>query len=365
MAKQNKIKTIAILTGGGDAPGLNAVIRAAVRTALGQGLTVWGIKNGFGGMVENKMIQLTDESVAGILPRGGTMLGTTNRDNPFSYPQTQAGGVVYTDMSARALANLQQAGIEALIVIGGDGTLKIAAEFYQRGLPVVAVPKTIDNDIPDTERTFGFDTAVGVATDALDRLHTTAESHHRVMVLEVMGRYAGWIALHAGMAGGADCILIPEIPFSTDAVIAKIKERQQRGRQFSLIVIAEGAHAQGGDISIARIVEGSHEKIRLGGIGEKLAREIEGLTGMESRCTVLGHVQRGGTPTAFDRVLSTRYGVAAAQSVLAGNFGIMVSLQKNRIIRVPLAEIAGKASNITPDDELLLAGRAIGVCFGD
>ncbi|HWR09844.1 ATP-dependent 6-phosphofructokinase [Sporomusa sp.] len=361
----NKVKTIAILTGGGDAPGLNAVIRAVVRTALGRGLAVWGIKNGFGGMVENKMIQLTDESVAGILPRGGTMLGTTNRDNPFSYPQTEAGEIVYKDMSAHALDNLRQAGIEALVVIGGDGTLKIAAEFYQMGLPVVAVPKTIDNDIPDTERTFGFDTAVGVATDALDRLHTTAESHHRVMVLEVMGRYAGWIALHAGLAGGADCILIPEIPFNTESVIAKIKERQLRGRQFSLIVIAEGAYAQGGEISIARIVEGSHEKVRLGGIGEKLARQIEALTGMESRCTVLGHVQRGGTPTAFDRVLSTRYGVAAAQCILEGAFGIMVALQKNQIIRVPIVDIAGKANNVTIDNELLIAGRAIGICFGD
>ncbi|HWR44567.1 ATP-dependent 6-phosphofructokinase [Sporomusa sp.] len=365
MAKLNKVKTIAILTGGGDAPGLNAVIRAVVRTALGQGLTVWGIKNGFGGMVENQMIQLTDNSVAGILPRGGTMLGTTNRDNPFSYPKKQDGKIVYQDMSVQAMDNLRQAGIEALVVIGGDGTLKIAAEFYQMGLPVVGVPKTIDNDIPDTERTFGFDTAVGVATDALDRLHTTAESHHRVMVLEVMGRYAGWIALHAGMAGGADCILIPEIPFKTDSVIAKIKERQQRGRQFSLIVIAEGAHPQGGEISIARIVEGSHEKVRLGGIGEKLAREIEELTGMESRCTVLGHVQRGGTPTAFDRVLSTRYGVAAAQCVLDGAFGNMVALQKNQIIRVPIVDIAGKANNVTSDNELLTAGRAIGICFGD
>ena len=361
----NEIKTIAVLTGGGDAPGLNAVIRAVVRTALGRGLTVWGIKNGFGGMVENQMSQMTDVSVAGILPRGGTVLGTTNRDNPFNYPVVRNGQTVYEDKSGQALDNLRQAGIQALVVIGGDGTLKIGAEFYQLGLPVVAVPKTIDNDIPGTERTFGFDTAVGVATDALDRLHTTAESHHRVMVLEVMGRYAGWIALHAGMAGGADCILIPEIPFTMDSILEKIRERQQRGRQFSLIVIAEGAYPQGGDISVARIVEGSHEKIRLGGAGEKLAREIERLAGIESRCTVLGHVQRGGTPTAFDRVLSTRYGVAALECVLDGSFGNMVALQQNQIIRVPIADIAGIAHNVTADNELLQAGRAIGICFGD
>ena len=204
MANANKVKTIAVLTGGGDAPGLNAVIRAVVRTALGQGVRVWGIKNGFGGMVENQIVEMTNDSVAGILPRGGTILGTTNRDNPFHYPVVRDGQVTYEDLSGQALANVRQAGIEALVVIGGDGSLKIASEFYQLGLPVVAVPKTIDNDIPGTERTFGFDTAVGVAAEALDRLHTTAESHHRVMVLEVMGRYAGWIALHAGMAGGAD-----------------------------------------------------------------------------------------------------------------------------------------------------------------
>ncbi|MDF2568880.1 MAG: pfkA2 [Sporomusa sp.] len=365
MTNTNRVKTIAILTGGGDAPGLNAVIRAVVRTALGQGLKVWGIKNGFGGMVENQLIEMTDGSVAGILPRGGTILGTTNRDNPFNYPRKQNDNIIYENMSSQAFSNLRQAGIDAVVVIGGDGSLKIASEFYQMGLPVVAVPKTIDNDIPGTERTFGFDTAVGVATDALDRLHTTAESHHRVMVLEVMGRYAGWIALHAGIAGGADCILIPELPYKTDSIIAKIKERQERGRQFSLIVIAEGAYPQGGEISVSRIVEGSHEKVRLGGAGEKLAREIEKLTGVESRCTVLGHVQRGGTPTAFDRVLSTRYGVAAARCIVDGAFGNMVALKKNQIIRVPIADIAGKAHNVMPNDELLQAGRDIGICFGD
>ncbi len=365
MTKTTKVKSIAVLTGGGDAPGLNAVIRAVVRAGLGHGLKVWGIKNGFGGMVENQIIEMTNDIVAGILPRGGTILGTTNRDNPFDYLIEQDGKSVRVDMSGKALENLRQKGIDALVVIGGDGSLKIASEFYQLGLPVVAVPKTIDNDIPGTERTFGFDTAVGIATDALDRLHTTAESHHRVMVLEVMGRYAGWIALHAGMAGGADCILIPEIPFNLDSIIAKIKDRQQSGRLFSLIVIAEGAYPQGGEISVGRIVEGSHEKIRLGGAGEKLARQLENLIGVESRCTVLGHVQRGGTPTAFDRVLSTRYGVAAVECLLEGAFGNMVALRKNEIIRVPIVDIAGIANNVTAEDELLKAGRAIGISFGD
>lgn len=365
MSKTNKVQSIAVLTGGGDAPGLNAVIRAVVRTGLGHGLKVWGVKNGFGGMVENQIIEMTTDNVAGILPRGGTILGTTNRDNPFNYPIVQNGKSACADMSGQALENLRQKNIDALVVIGGDGSIKIASEFAQLGLPVVTVPKTIDNDIPGTERTFGFDTAVGVATDALDRLHTTAESHHRVMVLEVMGRYAGWIALHAGIAGGADCILIPEIPFNLDSIIAKIEERQQNGRLFSLIVIAEGAYPQGGEISVGRIVEGSHEKIRLGGAGEKLARQIENRIGAESRCTVLGHVQRGGTPTAFDRVLSTRYGVAAVECLLDGDFDKMVALQKNEIIRVPIADIAGIAHNITADDELLKAGRAIGISFGD
>lgn len=357
-------KTIGILTGGGDCPGLNAVIRAAVKTALGRGMRVWGIQNGFGGLVENEMIELDDKSVSGILPRGGTILGTTNRDNPFAYAVERDGKSELQDMSRRALMNLQARAIEALIVIGGDGSLAIAGKFNALGLPVVGVPKTIDNDIPGTERTFGFDTAVGIATEALDRLHTTAESHHRVMVLEVMGRYAGWIALHSGLAGGADVILIPELPYRVEAIQAQIQQRHRIGKRFSLVVAAEGAKPVGGEVTVARIVEGSHEKIRLGGIGEKLARELETLTGMESRCTVLGHVQRGGTPTAFDRVLCTRYGAAAIDCLAAGAFGSMVALRQDRIVRVPLADIAGQSRQIAPDDELIQAGRNIGICFG-
>lgn len=360
-----KYKTIGILTGGGDCPGLNAVIRAAVKSALGRGVRVWGIQNGFGGLVEDQMIELDDKSVSGILPRGGTILGTTNRDNPFAYAKEVDGKLQYQDMSGKALENLRRKNIEALIVIGGDGSLAIATKFNVLGFPVVGVPKTIDNDIAGTERTFGFDTAVGIACEALDRLHTTAESHHRVMILEVMGRYAGWIALHAGLAGGADCILIPEIPYHMDSVLEKINRRRLVGKHFSIIVVAEGAKPVNGEITISQIVEGSHEKIRLGGVGVKLAREIEALTGFESRCTVLGHVQRGGTPTAFDRVLCTRYGAAAVDCLFEGVSGYMVALRQDRIIRLPLADVAGITRQIETDDELVSAGRAIGICFGD
>jgi len=359
------ISSIGVLTGGGDCPGLNAVIRAVVKTALGRGLKVWGIKNGFGGLVENQMVELTVQNVSGILPRGGTILGTTNRDNPFQYRVMHEGQVAYADMSKQVMDNLANAGVDALAIIGGDGTIRIGAEFGQLGLPIVGVPKTIDNDIPGTERTFGFDTAVSVATDALDRLHTTAESHHRVMVLEVMGRYAGWIALHSGLAGGADCILIPEIPYRIESVQAKIVERQQNGKRFSIIVIAEGAKPVGGELVGTKPAEGSSEIIRLGGIGEKLTRDIERLTGVESRCTVLGHLQRGGSPTPFDRVLATRYGVAAVECLMNGKLGHMVALQQNRIVSIPIAEIAGKPSYVPVDGELVNAARNIGISFGD
>jgi 6-phosphofructokinase 1 len=358
-----QFKTVGVLTGGGDCPGLNAVIRSVARSCFKHGIRVWGIKNGFGGLVENQMSELTDSSVSGILHRGGTILGTTNRDNPFNYAVTEDGKTAFKDMSGQALANLRQKNIEALVVIGGDGSIRIGNEFSQLGLPVVAVPKTIDNDIPGTERTFGFDTAVACASDALDRLHTTAESHHRVMVLEVMGRYAGWIALFSGLAGGADCILLPEIPFDINSVLRKINDRKNNGKQFSIIVVAEGAFPIGGEMTVARIVEGSAEKIRLGGIGEKLAREIEELSGFESRCTVLGHLQRGGSPTSFDRVLATRYGVAAVDALVSGKVNCMVALQKNQIVQIPIGSIAGKPSNVPLD--FLHVGRSIGLCFGD
>lgn len=359
------MKTIGILTGGGDCPGLNAVIRSVVKTASGKGMVVWGVKNGFGGLIENEFMQLVPDQISGLLPRGGTILGTTNRDNPFKYPVNRQGTVCCEDQSLRAMQNLRDKNIETLLVVGGDGSLRIAHEFWQKyKLPVVGIPKTIDNDLPETERTFGFDTAVSIATEALDRLHTTAESHHRVMILEVMGRYAGWIALHAGIAGGADCILIPEIPFTMEAIAAKIQERRQQGKQFSIVVVAEGAYPVGGEMTIARIVAGSTDTIRLGGIGNKLALRIEESLGIESRCTVLGHLQRGGSPTAFDRVLATRYGVAAVNAVLTGNTGSMVALKNNAIVCVPISKVVEKPRNVPIDHELILAGRAIGVSFG-
>lgn len=360
-----KFNAIGVLTGGGDCPGLNAVIRAVTRSAIKNGLKVYGIENGFGGLVDGKIKLLTEREVSGILPRGGTILGTTNRDNPFKYAVRENNEVIFVDKSQQALDNLQKYGIDVLVVIGGDGSLRIASEFAALGVQVVAVPKTIDNDLPGTERTFGFDTAVMVATEALDRLHTTAESHHRVMILEVMGRYAGWIALYAGMAGGADCIIIPEIPYTTEAIINKIKNRQQAGKNFSIIVVAEGAKEKGKDIVISRIVEDSAEKVRLGGIGNVLAAQIEKLTDVETRCTILGHLQRGGSPTAFDRVLATRYGVGAVEAILDGHTGCMVALKNNQIIRVPITAIAGKMRNVPVDGEIVRFAKQIGICFGD
>lgn len=357
-------KTLAVLTGGGDCPGLNAVIRAVVKSALKEGFRIYGVENGFAGLVEDRMELLDDYSVSEILPRGGTILGTTNRDNPFHYGVLEEGKIVYKDFSDKAINNLQKRGIEALAVIGGDGSLHIAENLSQKDINIVGVPKTIDNDIPCTERTFGFDTAMSIATEALDRLKTTAESHHRVMILEVMGRNAGWIALHSGIAGGADCIIIPEIPYDINVIINKIKERRYLGQNYSMIVVAEGAKPIGGELTVARIVEKSFEKVRLGGVGEKLAREIEEITEIEARCTVLGHLQRGGTPTAFDRVLCTRYGVAAVKACINANYGVMVSLQKDQIITVPLASVADKPNNVKPSGELVEVAKSIGVCFG-
>lgn len=356
---------IAVLTGGGDCPGLNAVIRAVYKTAYSNGIEVYGVKNGFKGLVENDLSLLGPENVSGILPRGGTILGTTNRDNPFRYQSFDHGEVVYKDMSQQVLYNLKQRNIEALIVIGGDGTLKIASEISELGFPVVGVPKTIDNDLPKTERTFGFDTAVSIATEALDRLHTTAESHHRVMVLEVMGRYAGWIALHSGIAGGADCIIIPEIPFQWASITDKVKLRQQQGTMFSIIVVAEGAKPIKGELTVARIVENCPDEIRLGGIGNKIAHELENLLAVECRSTVLGHLQRGGSPTAYDRVLSTRYGEAAVNAILHKKFKTMVALQNNEIVSVNLSDVVGTPYLVPAAHALIQTGRSLGISFGD
>ncbi len=362
----DKKRRFAVLTGGGDCPGLNAVISAVVKTFLNNNCEVFGVYNGFNGLVNDNLKQLNFADVSGILPRGGTILGTTNRDNPFKFAVEEDGELVYYDMRDKVVENLRKYDIEALVVIGGDGSLNIGAQLSREcGIKVVGVPKTIDNDLPCTERTFGFDTAMAMATEAVDRIHTTAESHHRVMALEVMGRYAGWIALHSGIAGGADIILIPEIPYNIDSIIKKIDERKANGKNFSIIVIAEGAKPIGGELSVARMVKGSFEPIRLGGAGEKLVREIEERTGIEARCTVLGYLQRGGSPSPFDRVLSTRYGVAAAEACLRGEYNVMVSLYHDQIVTVYIQKAASSPRLVPVDSEIIRSGRQIGICFGD
>ncbi len=367
MALSKKVRRIGVLTGGGDCPGLNAVIRAVVKTAItNYRLAVVGFENGFGGLIQNRSRNLSLNDVAGILPRGGTILGTTNRDNPFHYPMLIKGQRVFRDVSDRIIENINIQEIDALIVIGGDGSLSIARELCEtKGLPVVGVPKTIDNDLSATDQTFGFDTALNTATEALDKLHTTAESHHRVMVLEVMGRYAGWIATEAGIAGGADVILIPEIPYSIEKVYEKIYERRDRGKLFSIVVAAEGAKTVGGELVVQRTVEDSFDPLRLGGVGNLVAKQIEEETGMEARVTVLGHLQRGGTPTAFDRILATRYGAGAVELVMAGKFGEMVCLRTPNIESVPLAEAVGEIRLVPVGGDLVRTARQVGISFGD
>jgi len=361
-----QIKRIGVLTGGGDAPGLNAVIRAVVKTAIKKyNLEVVGFLDGFGGLINNMAKRMDLASVSGILPRGGTILGTTNRDNPFRYAIMKDGERAYVDMSDHIMSNLEEMQIDALVIIGGDGSLSIAREFWQKGLPVVGVPKTIDNDLSATDVTFGFDTALVTATEALDKLHTTAESHHRVMVLEVMGRYAGWIALHAGIAGGADVILIPEIPFIFENVCRKITNRKLNGKKFSIVVVAEGAKPLGGEMVIQKIIEDSADPIRLGGVGNLIGDEIEKCTGMETRVTILGHLQRGGSPTPFDRLLATRYGAHAVRVLMEGKFGYMVCLHGTNIESVPIVEAVKVLRTVSPDSDIVFAAKAVGIGFGD
>jgi phosphofructokinase-like protein len=356
-------KQIGILTGGGDAPGLNAVIRAVVRTAIGEfGMKCVGIEDSFEGILgEPKTTKLTLKAVSGILPRGGTMLGTRNRG---SFCKMVDGKAFFPEMPIEeAIENLEKLEIEALIVIGGEGTLAIAQQFHKRNFPVIGVPKTIDNDLACTELTFGFVTALDIATEALDRLHTTAESHDRVMILEVMGRHAGWIALHSGIAGGADVILIPEIPFTMEAVARKICERETCGSQFSIIVAAEGA-LEAGREAIYQSAGDHKQQARLGGIGMYCQRELERLTGKETRCVVLGHLQRGGTPNAFDRMLATNYGACAVRKLVAGKSGVMVALHSADIITVPLSKAVANLKTVPPDSQLVRTARDTGISFG-
>lgn len=347
---------IGVLTSGGDAPGLNAVIRAVVKAASGMGWEVLGIEYGFEGLLGEKTYRvLTNADVQGLLPRGGTMLRTTNKGHfvarrPDMSPED--------DPYIQAVQAMRDLGLRALITIGGEGTQRIALELHKLGAPVIGVPKTIDNDLAGTDRTFGFDTALQVATDAIDRLHTTAASHNRVMVLEVMGRHTGWIALHAGLAGGADIILIPEIPFDVEILATKVRQREATGSTFSIVVVAEGARPLGG--SEMYLTEG-----RLGGIGHFVGDKIQQLTGKDTRVVVLGHVQRGGSPSPHDRLLSTRYGAAAVKAAVDGIFGEMVSLRSDEITTVPLEEATGHLKTVRIHSDLVLSARSLGVSFGD
>jgi 6-phosphofructokinase 1 len=354
------------LTAGGDCPGLNAVIRAFVKTAKSHyDWEILGILDGFEGLLSpNGVRPLDEETVRGILTQGGTILGTSNRCNPFAVRTLVNGEQQIADRSADVLARLKELEIGALLVIGGDGSLNIGLRFQKLGVSIVGVPKTIDNDLSATDVTFGFDTAVATATDAIDRLRSTAEAHHRVMIVEVMGRDAGWIALEAGLAGGGDVILIPEIPFRLDRVAQAIEERNRHGRTFSIVVVAEGAHPVGG-APIAQRRVGPDGFARLGGVGVWLADELSERIQYEVRATVLGHTQRGGTPTAFDRVLATRLGCAAAWLVGQGNFGKMVALHGSEIAAVPIEDAVRTSKRVPPAGERVMTARYLGVSFGD
>lgn len=351
---------VGILTGGGDCPGLNAVIRAATKSLIHQcGAEVVGIEDGFLGLIEQRVRPLDLRAVSGTIGVGGTLLGTHNKANPFHY--FAAGG---TDVSGKVCAYVRQLGLDALVVIGGDGSMSIAHRLSEMGVPIVGCPKTIDNDLAHTERTFGFDTAVSIVTDALDRLQTTGQSHGRVMILETMGRYAGWIALEAGLAGGADIILIPELPYRVEEVVRVCQEREARQR-FTIITIAEGAASVGGEMTVSRRLNDSPDPIRLGGVAHVLREQLQPHLKSEVRATVLGHVQRGGTPTPFDRILATQFGHAAALLVAEGRFNRLVTLNHNQLDSVPLADVAGRVRNVSVDHPLLRTAWATGVSTGD
>ncbi|MBO5453267.1 MAG: 6-phosphofructokinase [Clostridia bacterium] len=370
------IKKIAIMTGGGDCPGLNPVIRAVVKTAiLKYGLEVVGIRHGYHGLYHGDFVNLGLDDVQEIISKGGTILYSSNKDNLFKYPvrdekgdivKDAEGNIVYEDVSDVGVENLKKAGIDALFILGGDGTLTSGRDFARKGVNVIGIPKTIDNDLAFTDYTFGFDTAIGVATDGLDRVRTTGMSHHRIMVVEIMGRGAGWMTLHAGIAGAADVILIPEIPYDINKVAEKIKEDKANGKEFSIVAVSEGAKSLTGEQVILKVREDSPDPIRLGGVGSVVADKLEELVGSEARATTLGHIQRGGSPTVHDRVLSSRYGYAAVELAMKGGFGRMVALQGDKITSVSLEDVIGQQTkNVTPDNELVTLAKAMGVCFGD
>ncbi|MFA7329688.1 MAG: ATP-dependent 6-phosphofructokinase [Candidatus Delongbacteria bacterium] len=361
------IHRIAISTSGGDAPGLNAVIRGFTKAAiLKYRWEVVGLLNGLEGLVDTaKTIPLTLEAVRGLLPRGGTILGAASHGNPFQRSVVKDGQAVEEDLRPQMVKNFRYLGLDALVCIGGEGTMKIAADLGERGIPVVGVPKTIDNDLAGTELTFGFHTAVQTAMEALDRLQTTAASHHRVMILELMGRYAGWIALMAGIAGDADIILIPEIPFEMSEVVDAVLKRNRRGASFSIIVVAEGAREKAGDLHVMRCAsEGTYANERLGGIGDWLADKIHEQTGLECRSTTLGHIQRGGSPIAFDRILATKFGVKAAGMIAKGRFNHLAVLEGGEIIARPFSEVVGREKNVDPEGQTVRYAERMGVNFG-
>ncbi len=358
---------IAINTGGGDAPGLNAVIEAVARAAYNRSWEVFGIKNSYGGLLNtDDIISLTPDKVSHISSIGGTILGTTNRGNPFQMPVTNmAGDTEIRDVSDKVVENFRRLRFDCLIAVGGDGSLEIAYNLYKKGMPVIGVPKTIDNDLQKTIITFGFDTAVSIATDAIDRLHSTAKSHDRVMVVEVMGRHAGWIALNSGLSGSADVILIPEIPFHIDKVCDHIMELELRGQRYAIVVVAEGAAPAGGTIVDKGKGEIGRQHVVLGGVGEYLAKEIAKKTGKDTRSLVLGHLQRGGSPTTFDRLIALRFGAAAVRMIDEKNFGTMIALDPPSVKMVPLEKVIGQIKNVPVDHDTVMTAREIGISLGD
>ena len=380
------LKKVAILANGGDVSGFNAVIRAIVKTAENHGVECYGILDGYNGLLKKdfeKLSTAADGEAVGILPKGGSIIGSSTNSNLFNYKIiNEDGSIEYKDMSEQAIENIKEFGFDCIFTLGGDGTQKSARDFATKGVNVIGVPKTIDNDVACTEITFGYNTAVSVAMEALDRLHTTGETHHRIMVLEVMGRYAGWIALESAIAGGADVALIPEIPYDINKVASKIENRKKRGKNFSIVVVAEGAKPKGGDITVmgTRNNGAGVDNTKLGGIGQIVAKQLEELTGLEARNTTLGYMQRGGTPTAFDRVLSTKYGVKAMELALEGKFGTLAVIKDGKLDSVSLEEVVGKNTKIgavsgnteesnlrkvTMDHDLVKTARNIGINLGD
>ncbi len=362
----SKTKRIGVLTGGGDCPGLNAVIRAVTKCAVfSHGLEVVGIEDGFQGLIERRVRTLTTDDVSNILTLGGTILGTNNRCDPKRYPVTIDGRVELQDTSEQVMAYIAELGLDALLVIGGDGTMSVASNFANRGVNCIGVPKTIDNDLEGSDVTFGFATACHVATEALDRIHTTAASHHRAMLVEVMGRNAGWIALHTGVAAGADIILLPEIPFDIDKICQKVVDRSRHGKRFSILCVSEGAKPIDGVQAVDRVDPLSPDPIRLGGISKVVADRIEKRTGLETRTTILGHVQRGGTPVPEDRLLATSFGHAAIAALMAGKKNRMVVMQGGRVTDIDIFKVANRQRQVPLDHPLILAARDIDTSFGD